>query len=85
MVADYKVSERGRVGLAKDTLLYSDLSYKIQGSFYDVYNDLGPARKEQVYHESLKIAFEGKKIVFESKQELNNICDNPRVIRDYPR
>ena len=53
-----------------DVLLYKDLSYKIRGCFYDVYNDLGPAHKEQVYHESLKVAFEQNGIVFNSKKRI---------------
>ena len=61
---------RGRVKLTVDVLLYRDLSYKVRGCFYDVYNDLGPAHKEQVYHESLKVAFEQNNIAFNSKKRL---------------
>jgi len=56
--------------LTGDALLYRDLSYKVRGCFYDVYNDLGPAHKEQVYHESLKVAFEQNNIVFNSKKRI---------------
>ena len=54
----------------KGDFLYKDLSYKVIGCFYDVYNELGPAHKEQVYHEALKISFEEKGIQFEDKKRL---------------
>lgn len=50
--------------------LYKDLSYKLIGCFYDVYNELGPAHKEQIYHESLKIVFEEKCIEYQSKPKI---------------
>ena len=51
-------------------LLYKDLSYKIIGCFYEVYNELGPAHKEQIYQEALKLAFEENKIKYEDKKRL---------------
>jgi len=54
----------------KIELLYKDLSYRIVGCFYEVYNELGPAHKEQVYHEALKVAFEEQKIPFEEKKRI---------------
>ncbi len=50
--------------------LYKDLSYKVIGCFYEVYNELGPAHKEQVYHEALKVALDTKHIKYESKKRL---------------
>ncbi|MDD5195744.1 MAG: GxxExxY protein [Candidatus Omnitrophica bacterium] len=50
--------------------LYKDLSYKIIGCFYDVYNELGPAHKEQIYHEALKIVFTEKGIQYEDKKRI---------------
>jgi GxxExxY protein len=44
------------------TFLYKDLSYRIIGCFYEVYNELGPAHKEQIYQEALKVAFTEKNI-----------------------
>ena len=51
-------------------LLYEDLSYKIRGCFYEVYNELGPGHKEQIYHEALKISFKDGKINFVEKGRL---------------
>ena len=50
--------------------LYKELSYKIIGCFYDVYNELGPAHKEQVYHEALKIAFGDVNILYKSQPRI---------------
>ena len=50
--------------------LYKDLSYKIIGCFYEVYNELGPAHKEQIYQEALKLAFEEKGVGYDSKKRL---------------
>ena len=54
----------------KESFLYKDLSYKIIGCFYDVYNELGPAHKEQIYHEALKIIFSDKGIQYEDKKRI---------------
>ena len=43
--------------------LYKELSYQLVGCFYEVYNELGPAHKEQIYHEALKLVFGEKKLV----------------------
>jgi len=50
--------------------LYKDLSYKIIGCFYEVYNELGPAHKEQIYHEAPKIAFGEKNIEYKENKRL---------------
>ena len=50
--------------------LYKDLSYKIIGCFYEVYNELGPAHKEQIYHEALKVAFAEEKIEYDENKRL---------------
>ena len=50
--------------------LYKELSYKLVGCFYDVYNELGPAHKEQVYQEALKVAFEIAGIFYKEKPRI---------------
>ena len=50
--------------------LYRDLSYRLVGCFYEVYNELGPAHKEQIYHNALRFAFEKAAINYKSKQRL---------------
>lgn len=54
----------------KEGFLYKELSYKIIGCFYEVYNELGPAHKEQIYHEALKIAFNGNSIEYEENKRV---------------
>ena len=56
--------------VADKNFLYKDLSYKLVGCFYEVYNELGPAHKEQVYHEALKITFGESKIEYKSKPRI---------------
>ena len=51
-------------------LLYEKLSYDIIGCIYEVYNDLGPAHKEQVYHNALKIMFDSKNIQYKDEPRL---------------
>src|SRR3989338_2215066 len=56
--------------MVADNFLCKGLSYKIVGCFYDVYNELGPAHKEQVYHEALRIIFDEFKIIYKSKPRI---------------
>ncbi|MBU1147186.1 MAG: GxxExxY protein [Candidatus Omnitrophica bacterium] len=53
-----------------DKVIYKDLSYKIVGCLYEVFNELGPAHKEQIYHEALKVSFDSKNIKYKSKAKL---------------
>jgi GxxExxY protein len=52
-----------------DKVIYRSLSYNVVGCLYDVFNELGPAHKEQVYQEALKVAFAQKGISFESNKK----------------
>lgn len=54
----------------EEKILYKELSYKIVGCIYEVFNELGPAHKEQVYQEALKIAFEEKNIPYETEKRI---------------
>jgi GxxExxY protein len=38
-------------------MLYEELTYKIRGAFYEVYNTLGPGFKEEIYHRALAKEF----------------------------
>jgi GxxExxY protein len=67
---------------AEEKVLYKDLSYKIVGCFYEVYNTLGPAHKEQVYQEALKIAFIEQKIPFEEQKHIR-IRFKDRIVGTY--
>ncbi|MFA5271782.1 MAG: GxxExxY protein [Candidatus Omnitrophota bacterium] len=54
----------------KEDFLYKDLSYTLIGCFYAVYNELGPAHKEQIYHEALKVIFPDKNVKYEDKKRI---------------
>lgn len=51
-------------------LEYEDLTYKIRGVFFEVYNTLGPGFKEIVYHNALKEEFNNLKVKFEEKKRI---------------
>lgn len=45
-------------------LLFKELSYKMVGCIYEVYNKIGSGFKESIYHNALKIEFTEKGIDF---------------------
>ncbi len=53
-----------------EDLIYKNLSYKIVGCFYNVFNDLGPGYKESIYHKALVIEFESNKINFTEEKQI---------------
>lgn len=53
-----------------EKIIYKELSYKLVGCFYEVYNALGPGHKEQIYHEALALEFKSKGISFDDKKRL---------------
>ena len=62
-----------------DKFLYEDLSYKIRGCIFSVYNNLGFGHKEEVYQKSLAIEFEEEKIFFEKEKTLPIVYENKKV------
>jgi GxxExxY protein len=53
-----------------EKILYKDLSYKIVGCIYEVYNKIGSGFKESVYHNALTIEFKDKNIDFKDQPPL---------------
>ncbi|MFH1678507.1 MAG: GxxExxY protein [Candidatus Omnitrophota bacterium] len=53
-----------------EKILYKDLSYKIVGCFYKVYNTLGPGHKEDIYHNALQIEFDKQNIKYKTKKRI---------------
>ncbi|MFA5336913.1 MAG: GxxExxY protein [Candidatus Omnitrophota bacterium] len=51
-------------------LLYKELSYKIVGCFYNIYNELGPGFKESVYHGALVIELNIQGILYEEERKI---------------
>lgn len=48
-------------------IIYKDLSYKIIGSAYNVFNELGAGHKEQYYQKALALEFKKEKINFKNE------------------
>lgn len=59
--------------------LYSDLTYKIRGAIFEVYNSLGPGFKEITYQKALGEEFIKRNIEFEKEKNLDVVYKNRKV------
>ncbi len=59
--------------------LYEDLSYKIRGCAFKVYNALGFGHKENVYQKALEAELTKDKINFEKEKALSVLYDGKKV------
>lgn len=59
--------------------IYEDLSYKIRGCVFKVYNTLGFGHKEDVYQKALASEFEKAGINFEKERVLSVMYDDKKV------
>ena len=48
-------------------ILYKELSYKLQGIFFKIRNDLGSGHKESIYQNALAKELEKNKIIFQKE------------------
>jgi GxxExxY protein len=62
-----------------DHLIYPELSYKIVGCAFDVYNQLGYGHSEKIYQRALAESFRSKQIKF-IEQVYYNIKFNEKII-----
>ncbi|MEK7501193.1 MAG: GxxExxY protein, partial [Patescibacteria group bacterium] len=69
--ADQNADKRG--------LLYEDLTYKIRGAVFSVYNHLGPAFKESVYHKALEEELMKAGLVFEKEKVIDILYENKKI------
>jgi len=53
------------------SLIYEELSYKIRGVFFEVYNNLGYGHRETVYQKALAAELALQKICFKRELRLN--------------
>lgn len=60
-------------------LIYADLTYKIRGAIFEVFNQIGFGHKEEVYQKALGIEFAERKIAFEREKNLSVMFKNTRV------
>lgn len=65
--------------MTKNSILYEDLSYKIRGCAFHVYNSLGCGHKEIVYQKSLAKTFTIQKIPFEQEVNIPILFENESV------
>lgn len=59
--------------------LYSDLTYKIRGCIFIVYNNLGTGHKEVVYQRALEKEFQKAGLNFEPEKRLPVIYDGEKI------
>ena len=64
-------------------LLYSDLTYAINGAAFHVYNTLGHGFLEAVYQEALEIEFQRRNIPYEREKELKIQYDGVELKQTY--
>ena len=51
----------------QDKVIYKDLSYKIVGILFDVYNELGPGYQEKYYQRAIANAFDKQNISYKKE------------------
>ncbi len=56
--------------MTKANIIYSDLSYNIQGCFFNIYNNLGFGHKEIIYQRALEKELKLKNISFKKEPRL---------------
>ncbi len=59
--------------------LYEDISYKIRGCTFNVYNSLGFGHKESIYQKALAIEFAKIGLNFEKEKTLPIIYEGKRI------
>lgn len=64
-------------------LIYSDLTYAINGAAFHVYNKLGHGFLEAVYQEALEIEFKRRGIPYEREKELKINYDGVELKQTY--
>ncbi|KKR63503.1 hypothetical protein A2210_00915 [Candidatus Woesebacteria bacterium RIFOXYA1_FULL_40_18] len=62
-----------------DKLLYTDLTYRIRGVFFTVYNNLGFGHKEIVYQKVLAKEFDKVGVKYKREPRLKIVYDNEVV------
>ena len=61
------------------TLIYSELSYKLRGFFFKIYNEIGPGFKEEVYVRALVKLLDEEKIPCNQEQEFPLNFHNKKI------
>jgi len=69
--ADNDADQRG--------LLYEDLTYKMRGAIFNVYNKLGPSFKENVYGNALEEEFKKNGLEYEREKSIDIIYEGKKI------
>ncbi|TSC53337.1 MAG: hypothetical protein LiPW39_321 [Parcubacteria group bacterium LiPW_39] len=64
-------------------IIYKDLSYKIIGSVYDVYNQLGYGHQEKFYQKAIAVDLESKGIAYKQEVYAPLIYKGKRIGNSY--
>jgi len=64
-------------------LLHNELTYKLQGLFFEIRNTYGPGQKENIYNNLLAEALKENKIPFEREKFINIYTPNGKVAGTY--
>lgn len=65
--------------MARDKVIYRELSYKVMQAVFEVHNTLGPGFVESVYEEALACELQLRQIPFE-RQKVVNVHYKGRVV-----
>ncbi|MBI4086188.1 MAG: elongation factor 4 [Candidatus Liptonbacteria bacterium] len=68
-----------RIDADSGKLLYEDITYKLRGAFFAVYNALGPGHKEAVYQNALELEFKKLNLSFEREKRIDVIYEDKKV------
>jgi len=63
-------------------LIYPELSYKVMGVLYKVYNSLGSSRQEKHYQRAIEIELEDQKIEFQ-REKKTELLYRQKKVGDY--
>ncbi len=59
--------------------LYQDLTYKLRGMFFEVYNQLGPGLSEKIYQKAIIQELDSQKIPFETEKVISIKYKNAKI------
>ena len=63
----------------KIKVVYPELSYKIVGILFEVYNQLGPGYQEKYYQRAIEAAFKTNKLTFKKQLSLDINFNNVKI------
>lgn len=63
----------------KSVYLYQDLTYKLRGIFFEVYNQLGPGLSEKIYQRAIIQELKNQKIAYEIEKVVNIKYKNIKI------